>query len=129
MAQATSSIRLDEDVKNEMDAVCESIGVSMSTAFNVFARAFVRSRGFPFDVKLQEKEDPWEGFLNARRRLREKYPEGLNIDGLMKKLKQSGLQNRNDLKFKRKMLFLLLGKLYHNTIIADFSGNNCIIIQ
>ena len=70
-----------------MGAVCESIGVSMSTAFNVFARAFVRSRGFPFDVKLQEKEDPWEGFLNARRRLREKYPEGLNIDEIDEEIK------------------------------------------
>ena len=87
MVQATFSIRSEEDVKNEMDAVCESIGVSMSTAFNVFARAFVRSREFPFDVKLQKQEDPWEGFLNARRKLREKYPEGLNIDEIDEEIK------------------------------------------
>lgn len=52
------SIRLEEDIKNDMDAVCESLGMSMSAAFNVFARAFVRNRGFPFDVKLQEQKDP-----------------------------------------------------------------------
>lgn len=74
MTQATFSIGLEEDVKNEMTAICDSIGVSMSTAFYVFARAFVRNGGFPFDVKLQEKKDPWDGFIEARRILRERYP-------------------------------------------------------
>ncbi len=58
IAQATFSISLEEDMKNDIDAVCESFGMSMSAAFNVFARAFVRNRGFPFDVKLQEQKDP-----------------------------------------------------------------------
>ena len=75
MVQSTFSIRLDEEVKNDMNSMCESIGMSMSTAFNIFARAFVRNRGFPFEVKLDDSGDPWDGFLEARRALKERYPE------------------------------------------------------
>lgn len=74
MTQVTFSIRLEEDVKNEMNVICDSIGISMSTAFNVFARAFVRNGGFPFDVEPQVQKDPWDGFIEARRILRERYP-------------------------------------------------------
>lgn len=87
MAQATFSIRLEEDLKKEMDATCESIGMSMSTAFNVFARAFVRNGGFPFDVKLQEQKTPWEGFLEARRTLRERYPVEPSIEEIDEEIK------------------------------------------
>ena len=80
MTQVTFSIRLEEDVKNEMNVICGSIGISMSTAFNVFARAFVRNGGFPFDVEPQVQKDPWDGFIEARRILRERYPVELSLE-------------------------------------------------
>ena len=57
MGQSTFSIRLEDDIKNDMNSVCEYIGMSMSTAFNIFARAFVRNRGFPFDVKISDEKN------------------------------------------------------------------------
>ena len=87
MVQSTFSIRLEDDVKNDMNAVCESIGMSMSTAFNIFARAFVRSGGFPFDVRIQSERDPWEAFLEARRTMRDRYPDGVGLEEIDEEIK------------------------------------------
>ena len=56
MAQATYSFRMDEDLKKEFDDLCCEIGLNTTTAFNVFARAVVRERKIPFELKAG-----WDG--------------------------------------------------------------------
>ena len=36
------TFRIDSQVKAQMAAICEQLGISTSTAFNIFANAFVR---------------------------------------------------------------------------------------
>lgn len=48
------TFRMDSDVKNQMAAICAQLGMTTSTAFNIFANAFVRSKGMPFSVTVQE---------------------------------------------------------------------------
>lgn len=48
MAQATFSIRMDETLKRQFDALCADFGMNATTAFNIFARAVVRERKIPF---------------------------------------------------------------------------------
>lgn len=50
MATASYNIRLDVGLKQEMDEITNSIGMTTAAAFNVFARQFVAHRGFPFEV-------------------------------------------------------------------------------
>ena len=50
MAQTAFSIRMDEDLKRDFSDFCNSVGMSMTTAINVFARAVVRERRIPFEV-------------------------------------------------------------------------------
>ena len=50
MAQSTFSIRMDEGLKIQFDALCSDFGMSMSTAINVFAKAVVRERRIPFEI-------------------------------------------------------------------------------
>lgn len=50
MPTATFNIRMDEQLKREVDEVAKSIGLTPAAAFNVFARQFVSHRGFPFAV-------------------------------------------------------------------------------
>lgn len=52
MAQTNVNIRLDDDVKQQFGAICDDLGMSMSTAFNIFAKAVIRTDGFPFDLNL-----------------------------------------------------------------------------
>ena len=48
------TFRLDSEVKAQMSAICAQLGMTTSTAFNVFANAFVRAKGMPFAVTIQE---------------------------------------------------------------------------
>ncbi len=48
------TFRMDSDVKAQMTAICSQLGMTTSTAFNIFANAFVRAKGMPFSVTVQE---------------------------------------------------------------------------
>ena len=48
------TFRMDSEVKAQMASICETLGMSTSTAFNIFAKAFVRANGMPFPVTVQE---------------------------------------------------------------------------
>lgn len=50
MAQATFSVRMEKSLKDRFAEICESIGMNMSTAINIFANAVVDKRRIPFDV-------------------------------------------------------------------------------
>ena len=48
MAQTSINIRIDEELKKQFDAFCSDIGMSMTTAFCVFAKTVVREKRIPF---------------------------------------------------------------------------------
>ena len=50
MAQTAFSIRMDEGLKRDFSQFCENIGMTMSTAFVVFAKAALRARKIPFEI-------------------------------------------------------------------------------
>lgn len=52
MAQTLINIRIDEDVKKQMEELCKELGLTMSAAFNIFARKMIRENGIPFEVAL-----------------------------------------------------------------------------
>ena len=54
MAQTVICIRMDEDLKREFEDVCSQLGLSMSAAFNIFARTIVREKRIPFEIKLED---------------------------------------------------------------------------
>ncbi len=50
MSQTTLSVRMDVELKRQLDALCADVGMTTSTAINMFAKAFVRERRLPFEV-------------------------------------------------------------------------------
>ena len=48
------TFRMDSEVKSQMASICAQLGMTPSTAFNVFANAFVRAKGMPFPVTINE---------------------------------------------------------------------------
>ena len=50
MAQTTFSIRMDTEIKRQLDDFCAKVGMNTSVAFNMFARAVLRENRLPFDV-------------------------------------------------------------------------------
>lgn len=52
MAQTNVNIRMDENLKQQFDLLCNELGLNMSTAFNIFARTMVRQQRVPFEISL-----------------------------------------------------------------------------
>lgn len=63
MAQTTFSIRMDQSLKREFDALCADFGMNVTTAFTVFAKAVVREREIPFKITAS---DPFYSGANMR---------------------------------------------------------------
>ena len=51
MAQAVFSVRMEKNLKDKFAEICDSIGMNMSTAINIFANAMVDKRKIPFEVE------------------------------------------------------------------------------
>lgn len=47
---AQISLRIDDDVKKKAEQVCEEIGMSMSTAINIYLKKLGKERRIPFEV-------------------------------------------------------------------------------
>ena len=62
MAQTLVNLRMDEDVKKDMEAVCKELGITMSAAFNIFARKVCREKRIPFEVSV----DPFYSEKNLK---------------------------------------------------------------
>lgn len=55
MSRTTNfSIRLDSDVKKQCEALYGELGMTLTTAINVFLRQSLRTGGFPFEVRLEQ---------------------------------------------------------------------------
>ena len=50
------TIRIDSETKTQMAEICRQLGMTTSTAFNLFANAFVREKGMPFPVTVQQPQ-------------------------------------------------------------------------
>lgn len=47
------SIRMDSKLKADADALFESLGMNLSTAFNIFVRQCLREEGIPFEINAK----------------------------------------------------------------------------
>ncbi len=50
MAQTTFTVRMDADTKQAFSELCSNIGLTMSTAFSIFAKKAVSEQRIPFDL-------------------------------------------------------------------------------
>ena len=56
--QATINVRMDRDLKNTVEEICREMGMSMTTAFTLFAKRLARDRRIPFEVSAIPHLDP-----------------------------------------------------------------------
>jgi len=63
MAQAMVNFRMDEDLKKGMEKACKDMGMSMTTAFTIFATKVSKEQRIPFEVAV----DPFYSEANMNR--------------------------------------------------------------
>jgi addiction module RelB/DinJ family antitoxin len=75
MAQVAFSIRMDEELKRDFGRFCEEVGMSMSTAFTVFAKEAVREQKIPFEVGTRARPHPLAAFHALRAQAQERFKD------------------------------------------------------
>ena len=52
MSQAMVNIRMDDEIKKNMEQACKELGLSMTAAFTIYAIKVGREKRIPFDVSV-----------------------------------------------------------------------------
>lgn len=92
MAQSTFSIRMEENLKRQFDALCVEFGMNATTAFNVFARAVVRERKIPFEIQASNdvtRVDGMNAFMALREEAKENGVQDLTLEEINKEIYQA----------------------------------------
>ena len=54
MSTTTVSIRMDTQIKQEADQLFNEMGMSLTTAFNIFVRQALRDQAMPFSIQVKQ---------------------------------------------------------------------------
>ena len=86
MAQTLVNVHMDEEVKRSMEETCKELGITMSTAFNIFARKMSREKRIPFEVSI----DPFysENNIKAIKESIKQLEEGKVVKKSLKELEE-----------------------------------------
>ena len=71
MSQTTMSIRVDSNLKNRFDSLCDEFGLSNTSALMLFIKTVVRECRIPFEIKTESVEESRKKALQAFEKMRE----------------------------------------------------------
>ena len=86
MQSVNVTIRVDEDIKKQADLLFNELGMSLSTAFNIFLRQSVREQGLPFAVSKQVPNAITLAAMDAAERGEDLYGPFDSVEELMEAL-------------------------------------------
>lgn len=91
MAQATFSIRMDQELKEKFDKLCSDFGMTASTAFTIYAKKVVRERRIPFEITSPDeeitRERGLEAFYELREQARRNGIQGMPLDEINEEIR------------------------------------------
>ena len=64
MAQTSVNFRMDEQLKKNVEEICQKMGMSLTTALTVFCRKVEQERKIPFEITADP--DPFYSESNIR---------------------------------------------------------------
>lgn len=56
---ANLNVRIDENLKNDVDRILRRLGLSVSDAVRIFFTRICEERGIPFELKLPQEYEHW----------------------------------------------------------------------
>ena len=127
MAQATFSIRMDENLKKQFDALCSDFGMNATTAFNIFAKAVVRERKIPFEISSPSDttlEDAKAAFWEMRRIAAENGLQDMTLDDINAEI--AAVDGAIRIRFTNEAMMFEGGKTVlkpeFETVLSEFFG-------
>lgn len=68
MATTNFSVRLDSQVKAQSEQLFQDLGMTLTTAINVFLRQAIQAGGLPFEVtKVGPNLETWQALVESQR--------------------------------------------------------------
>ncbi len=80
---AMTHARLTPEIKEKAEAILKELGISISSAYEIFYRQIIAHRGIPFDVHLPN-QDTLQAMRDARDAKGKKYD---SVEKMFKDLK------------------------------------------
>ena len=87
MATVNFSVRMDADLKREVEAIYAELGMNLTSAVNAFLRQSVRVGGMPFDLRLNERQRVL-AMLEAEQLASDPAIEALDVEDALAELKR-----------------------------------------
>ncbi len=69
MESTNLNIRTDKEIKIAAEKIFEELGLTMTTAINIFLRQTIRENGIPFELKLNTPNDITSAAIEEGRRI------------------------------------------------------------
>ena len=69
MQTTNLNVRTDHDIKNQAEAVFNELGLTMTSAINLFLRASIREQGIPFPLTLDTPNSVTRASIEEGRRI------------------------------------------------------------
>lgn len=84
---------MDENLKNDFEKTCESFGISMTAAINLFATAVVNEQRIPFEIRSKSlaRKDAMKLLESARAQVLSNNP-GMTLDEINAEIEASRIQ-------------------------------------
>ena len=57
MANTNLNIRIDVELKQKSEEILNELGLNMTTALTIFLRQIIRSKGIPFEMRLDTHDN------------------------------------------------------------------------
>ena len=89
MATTTVSIRMDSELKRRFEQFCEDVGMSMTTAFTIYAKKVVNEDRIPFDIGREIPNEETLAAIDEVRRMKADPSLGktyTDVDQMMEEL-------------------------------------------
>ena len=94
MATAAFTVRMDENLKDDFERMCDSFGISMTAAINLFATAVVNERRIPFEIRSKElaREEALRNLDLMRAQAKARNPEGMTSEEIDAEIRSARVQ-------------------------------------
>ncbi len=94
MTTVAFSVRMEQELKNDFEKMCQSFGISMTAAINLFATAVVNEGRIPFEIKSKSvtRSEALRTFESMRTQAQAANPDEMSLEEINAEISSSRLQ-------------------------------------
>ena len=87
---STISLRFDKETKNEIDKLCEKLGISITNFFTIFAKKAIREQAIPFEVSAKDTEYSYKDMMLSMKKMQQKAVKNGTVDMSLEEINKEG---------------------------------------